>query len=116
MKTNCIIIATACFILTACGSSEPPPAQATQSAQPKRELNYTVAEFDAAVEKLYGASPEEVVKKFGKPHSYDRDGNGDGKFGYSGVFDPVTGMYSSSTFLMIDKDKLRAEKPTHYFK
>lgn len=108
-----------CYLaLTACSSSEPPPTPqpATKSAQAsKPKLGYTIAEFDAAVEKLYGTSPEEVMKKFGKPRGYDRNSDGTEQFAYGGVEDPVTGILSSSTYLGFQNGKLKPEKPTHYF-
>lgn len=118
MKIYVPAIVLCCLALTACGSSEPPPAPTpttnpAQAAKPK--LGYTIAEFDAAVEKLYGASPEEVMKKFGKPRGYDRNSDGTEQFAYSGVEDPVTGMLSSSTYLGFQNGKLKPEKPTHYF-
>lgn len=116
MLKQITLLAAIVVALSACSSSEPPPAPQKQSAQPaKPKLGYTVAEFDAAIEKLYGASPEEVMSKFGKPRNSDRDSDGQIKFIYSGVEDPLTGAFSVGTYLNFKNGKLVSEKPSHSF-
>lgn len=81
-------------------------------------MGYTVAEFDAAVEKLYGKSPEEVSKVIGKPLQYSQSNDGGhsfGCFGYEGIKDPITGKLSRATTICFLDGKLKAEKPSYSF-
>lgn len=100
-NTNLILISL--FILSACG---PTP------------LGYTVAEFNGAVEKLYGKSPEEVAKVIGKPAQYSQNESGGkpfGCFGYEGVKDPITGKLSRATSICFLDGKLIAQRPSYSF-
>ena len=117
MKISHILVLVTCFVLSACGEPNPSPqAAADQSSQQtKKKLGFTVEEFDSAAKDLYGASPEEVIKKFGKPDGLERDSSGDTTYSYSGVEDPLTGKISVLTTLLFDKGKLRAALPSHMF-
>lgn len=82
-------------------------------------MGYTVPEFDAAVEKLYGKSPEEVVKVIGKPVQFHKNPRDNGQsfdcFGYEGVKDIATGKLSRATTICFLDGKLTAQKPSYSF-
>ncbi len=82
-------------------------------------MGYTVPEFDAAVEKLYGKSPEEVVKVIGKPVQFNKSTMYNGQsfdcFGYEGIKDIATGKLSRGTTICFKDGKLVADKPSYSF-
>jgi hypothetical protein len=99
-----IILLLSIISLTACG---PTP------------MGYTVSEFDNAVEKLYGKSPEEVAQVIGKPAQFDKSTLNGGEsfecFGYEGVKDVATGKLSRGTTICFKGGKLQAQKPSYSF-
>lgn len=82
-------------------------------------MGYTVPEFDAAVEKLHGKSPEEVVNVIGKPIQFNKSTMYNGQsfdcFGYEGVKDIATGKLSRATTICFKDGKLVADKPSYSF-
>lgn len=104
MLRNVALILISSSLLTACG---PTP------------LGYTVTEFDNAIEKLYGKSPEEVAQVIGKPAQFSKSTLNDGQsfdcFGYEGVKDVATGKLSRATTICFMSGKLAAKKPSYSF-
>lgn len=82
-------------------------------------LGYTVSEFDNAIEKLYGKSPEEVAQVIGKPAQFNKSTLDNGQsfdcFGYEGVKDVATGKLSRATTICFLGGKLAAKKPSYSF-
>ncbi|MDP3636281.1 MAG: hypothetical protein Q8R51_02745 [Azonexus sp.] len=82
-------------------------------------LGYTVTEFDNAIEKLYGKSPEEVAQVIGKPAQFNKSTLDNGQsfdcFGYEGVKDVATGKLSRATTICFLGGKLAAKKPSYSF-
>jgi len=103
MKFTKVLLILAVLLLSACG---------------QKELGFTIQEFDQSLEKLYGKSPEEVIKVFGKPVKYSRSEDL-GKlfecFTYDGVKDPATGKLSTATTFCFLEGRLKAEKALYSF-
>ena len=96
-----LIITSLFFIisLTACGPTS---------------SGYTTAEFEEKLEKLYGQSPEEVVKVFGKPKIVHK-GDTVTCFVYEGTKDIVIQKLSRVTSVCFNNEKLIAQKPSYTF-